>query len=133
GRAEGRIRLAAIADEDLAREAAPGLVVRAEEVRWESGAVLARRVERLGAIVLSERPLRQPDPESLDRAVREGLRAEGLALLRWDEDARGLRERLAFLHRTLGAPWPAVDDDTLLADLDHWLAPDLTTVRRRAD
>ncbi|MFB7877773.1 ATP-dependent helicase C-terminal domain-containing protein [Nocardia sp. NPDC056064] len=133
GRAEGRIRLAAIADEDLAREAAPGLVTRAEEVHWESGAVVARQVERLGAIVLSEKPLRQPDPLALDRAVREGLRAEGLQLLRWDDDARGLRERLAFLHRTLGAPWPAVDDDTLLADLDRWLAPDLTTVRRRAD
>ncbi|WP_336086393.1 ATP-dependent helicase HrpB [Nocardia sp. SSK8] len=133
GRAEGRIRLAAIADEGLARAAAPGLVTEAEEVRWESGAVVARRVERLGAIVLSEKPLREPDPALLERAVREGLRTEGLALLRWDDDARGLRERLAFLHRTLGDPWPAVDDDTLLADLDHWLAPDLTTVRRRAD
>ncbi|MGW4634925.1 ATP-dependent RNA helicase [Nocardia sp. NPDC004415] len=133
GRAEGRIRLAAIADEDLAREAAPGLVTRAEEVHWESGAVVARQVERLGAIVLSEKPLRQPDPVALDRAVREGLRTEGLQLLRWDDNALGLRERLDFLHRTLGAPWPAVDDDTLLADLDRWLAPDLTTVRRRAD
>ncbi|MGS2808469.1 ATP-dependent RNA helicase [Nocardia sp. MW-W600-9] len=133
GRAEGRIRLAAIADEDLARAAAPGSVTQVDEVRWESGDVVARRVERLGAIVLSEKALREPDSRLLEEAVRAGLRSEGLDLLRWDEDARGLRQRLDFLHRTLGAPWPAVDDDTLLADLELWLGPELATARRRSD
>ncbi|GGN84856.1 ATP-dependent helicase HrpB [Nocardia rhizosphaerihabitans] len=133
GRAEGRIRLAAIADEELAREAAPGLVTRADEVQWESGDVVARRVERLGAIVLSEKVLREPDTWLVEQAVREGLQTEGLDLLRWTDDARNLRQRLDFLHRTLGAPWPAVDDDALLADLDHWLGPELATARRRSD
>ncbi|MFI8975871.1 ATP-dependent helicase HrpB [Nocardia asteroides] len=133
GRAEGRIRLAAIVDEDLARAAAPGLVVSAEEVQWESGEVVARRVERLGAIVLTEKPLREPDSALLQEALREGLRSEGLDLLRLDDDARSLRQRLDFLHRTLGAPWPAVDDDALLADLDSWLGPELAGARRRAD
>lgn len=133
GRAEGRIRLAAIADAELARAAAPGLVTRAEEVRWESGDVVARRVERLGAIVLAENPLREPDSHLVAQAVRDGLNAEGLDLLRWDDDARGLRQRLDFLRRTLGEPWPAVDDDALLTDLDAWLGPDLATARRRAD
>ncbi|MEV0075961.1 ATP-dependent helicase C-terminal domain-containing protein [Nocardia neocaledoniensis] len=133
GRAEGRIRLAAIADEDLARAAAPGLVTRADEVRWEAGEVVARRVERLGAIVLAEKPLREPDARLVAQAVRDGLTAEGLELLRWEDDARGLRQRLDFLHRVLGDPWPAVDDDALLADLDAWLAPELATARRRAD
>ncbi|MEV6661465.1 ATP-dependent helicase HrpB [Nocardia fluminea] len=133
GRSEGRIRLAAIADEDLAREAAPGLVVAADEVRWDGGDVVARRVERLGAIILSEKPLRQPDKALMEQAVRQGLRVEGLGLLRWSDDARSLRERLDFLHRTLGAPWPAVDDAALLADLDTWLGPELSTARRRSD
>lgn len=133
GWAEGRIRLAAIADEELAREAAPGLVTRADEVQWESGDVVARRVERLGAIVLSEKVLREPDTWLVEQAVREGLQTEGLDLLRWTDDARNLRQRLDFLHRTLGAPWPAVDDDALLADLDHWLGPELATARHRSD
>ncbi|MFD6101798.1 ATP-dependent helicase HrpB [Nocardia salmonicida] len=133
GRAEGRIRLAAIADEDLAREAAPGLVVLADEVRWDGGDVVARRVERLGAILLSEKVIRQPDRLLVEQAVRQGLQLEGLGLLRWNDDARGLRQRLNFLHRTLGAPWPAVDDDALLADLDTWLGPELSTARRRSD
>nr|QIE08727.1 ATP-dependent RNA helicase [Nocardia sp.] len=133
GRAEGRIRLAAIADEDLAREAAPGLLTGGDEVRWDGGDVVARRVERLGAIVVAEKPLRTPDPDLVRRAVRQGLRTEGLDLLRWSDDARNLRQRLDFLHRTLGAPWPAVDDVGLVSDLDSWLGPELAAARRRAD
>ncbi|MFD3507384.1 ATP-dependent helicase C-terminal domain-containing protein, partial [Nocardia sp. NPDC058666] len=133
GRAEGRIRLAAIADEELAREAAPGLVVVADEVRWDGGDVVARRVERLGAILLSEQTIRKPDQQLVEKAVRQGLRSEGLDLLRWSDDARSLRQRLDFLHRTLGAPWPAVDDEALLSDLESWLTPELSTARRRAD
>jgi ATP-dependent helicase HrpB len=38
---------------------------------------------------------------------------------------------MAFLHRVLGPPWPAVDDETLLSDVDSWL--DLSCARRRAD
>ncbi|MEU6582329.1 ATP-dependent helicase HrpB [Nocardia sp. NPDC046763] len=133
GRAEGRIRLAAKADEQLARRAAANLLETADEVDWADGDLVARRVRRLGAIVLSEQPLREPDPSLVSAALLCGLRATGLDLLRWDEDARSLRQRLDFLHRTLGAPWPAVDDATLLAAAGTWLAPELSTARRRAD
>ncbi|WP_306358420.1 ATP-dependent RNA helicase [Nocardia sp. CC213A] len=133
GRAEGRIRLAATADAELAGQAAPALLATADEVDWVDGEVVARRVERLGAITLSARPLRDPDPALLAAALRRGLREHGVGLLRWDADARTLRARLDFLHRTLGAPWPAVDDDSLLDDMDRWLGPELDTARRRAD
>ncbi|MFE3059036.1 ATP-dependent helicase HrpB [Nocardia sp. NPDC059239] len=133
GQAEGRIRLAAKADEQLARQAAANLLETVDEVDWADGDLVARRVRRLGAIVLSEQPLREPDPSLVSAALLRGLRATGLDLLRWDEDARSLRQRLDFLQHTLGAPWPAVDDATLLADAETWLAPELSTARRRAD
>ncbi|WP_433591475.1 ATP-dependent helicase HrpB [Nocardia sp. CA-145437] len=133
GQSEGRIRLAAKADEQLARQAAANLVTTVDEVDWVDGDLVARRVRWLGAIVLSEQPLRDPNPELVSAALLRGLRATGLGLLRWTEDARTLRQRLDFLHRTLGAPWPAVDDDTLLADSEIWLAPEFSTARRRAD
>ncbi|MFF2555907.1 ATP-dependent helicase HrpB [Nocardia sp. NPDC058058] len=133
GRAEGRIRLAAMADEQLARQAAPDLLVRADEVDWVDGDVVARRVERLGAIVLSERPLPSPDRALVEQALRRGLSTQGLRLLRWNADAVGLRQRLDFLHRTLGAPWPAMDDPALLDDSESWLGPELATANRRAD
>ncbi|MEV6275316.1 ATP-dependent helicase HrpB [Nocardia sp. NPDC051832] len=130
GRSEGRIRLAATADAELARRAAPNLLGADDEVDWIDGDVVARRVTRLGAIVLSEKPLRDPDPALLAAAVRRGFT---LDLPRWDADALALRQRLDFLHRTLGAPWPAVDDAALLAGLDSWLGPELGAARRRAD
>ncbi|WP_201954250.1 ATP-dependent RNA helicase [Nocardia acididurans] len=133
GRSEGRIRLAAVADEQLARRAAPTLLRMAEEVDWIGGDVVARRVERLGAIVLSEKPIRDPEPAQVEAALRRGLGESGLSLLRWSADAESLRQRLDFLHRTLGDPWPAVDDESLLAAMDSWLAPDLGGARRRAD
>ncbi|MFG1793381.1 ATP-dependent helicase HrpB [Nocardia sp. NPDC049149] len=133
GRSDARIRLAAVADEQLARRAAANLLVTEEQVAWVDGDVVARRVERLGAIVLSEHALRDPDRQLLSAALLHGLASSGLGLLRWDEEALALRQRLDFLHRTLGAPWPPVDDESLLATADTWLGPELATARRRTD
>ncbi len=133
GRVSARVRLAVALDEATAGEAGAGLRRTVDEVAWSGGDVVARRVERLGAIVLTERPLARPDPALLEAAVLDGLRREGLAALRWTRDATGLRERLAFCHRSLGAPWPDVGDDALLAAAPDWLGPDLAGVRRRAD
>ncbi|MET9000569.1 ATP-dependent helicase C-terminal domain-containing protein [Amycolatopsis sp. NPDC004169] len=125
GRVHGTIRLAAAADEALAVKA--GSVSEVDEVSWD-GDVVARRVRRLGAIVLSEKPLKNADVHD---ALVTGLRTEGLGLLKWSQDATRLRERMAFLHRVLGPPWPPVDDAALLSDVDSWL--DLGTARRKAD
>ncbi len=129
GRAHGTIRLAAAADASLAVRAAPALVSEVDEVAWSGGDVVARRIRRLGAITLSSSPLTSPDPALVRSALVDGLRAEGLGLLRWSEDASRLRDRLAFLHRVLGAPWPAVDDAALLSTVDSWLG----NARRRSD
>jgi ATP-dependent helicase HrpB len=133
GRTQGKIRLAARADQALAERAAPALLSETDEIGWAGGDVVARHVRRLGAIVLRERPLPDPDPERVRAALVDGLRAEGLDLLRWHDSATRLRQRLALLHRALGDPWPAVDDDALLAAAPTWLGPELATARRRAD
>ncbi len=61
--ASARVRLAAVVDEDTARLAAGHLRFSGEEVRWVDGDVVARSVERLGAVELSVRALKQPRPE----------------------------------------------------------------------
>ncbi|MFF1609049.1 ATP-dependent helicase HrpB [Amycolatopsis sp. NPDC058278] len=125
GRVHGTIRLAAAADETLAVRT--GQVSEVDEVTWD-GDVVARRVRKLGAIVLSEKPLKHADVRD---ALVTGLKSEGLGLLKWSQDAIRLRERMAFLHRVLGPPWPPVDDAALLSDVDSWL--DLGTARRKSD
>ncbi|WP_405425504.1 ATP-dependent RNA helicase [Streptomyces erythrochromogenes] len=132
--ASARIRLAAVVDEDTALAAAAHLRSDAEEVHWEDGDVVARAAQRLGAVELAVRPLRNADPALVRAALLEGLRAEGLDLLRWSPDARALRARLGFLHRTLGGAWPDVESDGMLLErADDWLEPELSRARRRAD
>lgn len=133
GRAAARVRLAAVVDERTARDAAAWALERYEEVRWAQGDVVARRVERLGAVELAAAPLRSPDPAAVRAALLDGLTAEGTGLLRWSRDARELRQRMAFVHRVLGAPWPDVAEDALLARAGEWLGPELAAARRRAD
>ncbi|MCX5408000.1 ATP-dependent helicase HrpB [Streptomyces sp. NBC_00335] len=132
--ASARVRLGALIDEETARAAAGHLFRSGEEVHWEDGDLVARSVERLGAIELAARPLRTPDRDLVRDALLDGLRTDGLGLLRWTPDSQALRARLGFLHRTLGPPWPDVaDDGELLERADDWLEPELSRARRRGD
>ncbi|ALV49665.1 ATP-dependent RNA helicase [Streptomyces althioticus] len=133
GRGHARVLLGAAVDEDVARWAAGTLLDRREEVHWADGDVVARRVERLGAVELTERPLTDAGPAPVRAALLDGLRREGFGLLRWPAGAQVLRQRLAFLHARLGEPWPDVSDEALHARVDEWLEPELSRARRRAD
>ncbi|MGK9458631.1 ATP-dependent RNA helicase [Streptomyces sp. G6] len=133
GKGHARVQLGAVVDEATARLAAGALLEERDEVHWAGGDVVARRVERLGAVELTARPLAAPDSSLVRDALLEGLRREGLGLLRWPADAEVLRQRLAFLRRRLGDPWPDVSDDALHARVDEWLEPELSRARRRAD
>ena len=130
GRASARVRLAVPLTEDLAREVVG--VHRVEEVGWQGGDVVARRVERLGALELSARPVRDPDPRLVAAAVAEGLRREGLAVLTWSAAARSLQQRVACCRAAFGDPWPDLSDEALLAD-PGWLGAALPRVRSRRD
>ncbi|WP_228898813.1 ATP-dependent helicase C-terminal domain-containing protein [Streptomyces sp. DH1] len=133
GRGHARVRLGAVVDEATARRAAGALLEERDEVHWSGGDVVARRVERLGAVELRARPLTSPDPALVRNALLEGVREEGLGLLRRSAEAQALRQRLAFLRHRLGEPWPDVSDDALHARVDEWLEPELSRARRRAD
>ncbi|MEU1405117.1 ATP-dependent helicase HrpB [Streptomyces sp. NPDC005728] len=133
GKGHARVRLGAAVHEDVARAAAGALLEERDEVHWADGDVVARRVERLGAIELAVRPLKDVGPGLVRGALLEGLRQEGFGLLRWSPEAEVLRQRLAFLHIRLGAPWPDVSGEALHVRVDEWLEPELGRARRRAD
>ncbi|MFF4013570.1 ATP-dependent helicase HrpB [Streptomyces sp. NPDC001843] len=133
GKGHARVRLGAAVDDGLARVAAGALYEERDEVRWADGDVVARRVERLGAVELGVRPLKEVDSGLVREALLEGLRQEGFGLLRWSAEAVGLRQRLAFLRLRVGEPWPDVSDEALHARVDEWLEPELGRARRRAD
>lgn len=135
-RAEGRaadgtgavIRLAAPISEGEALSLGGALLVGERAARIEGGRVRVREERRLGAILLSSSPA-SPRPEDAGPAFATHLREAGLSALRWTEGALALRARLALLHRELGEPWPAVDDEALLSRLSDWLTADLERLR----
>ena len=131
GEREARVRAAAPIDEATALEAAGSRWSETDEVAWVDGGVRSRRVTRLGAIELAAAPLDRPPAHRVAEAVREGLRTDGLGLLRWTDTARSLRERVGFLHTVLGEPWPETTDEALLARLPEWL--DTGSVRGARD
>jgi ATP-dependent helicase HrpB len=124
GGVDARIRLAApVQPEDLAVDFAERIAVE-DSVAWDrrEERVVARSLQRLGALVLGAAPVRQPAPEAVARALLEGIRLKGLANLGWSAAARQLQSRILFLRRILPeGQWPDVSDGTLEARLEEWL------------
>jgi ATP-dependent helicase HrpB len=91
--------------------------------------VRARKVTRLGAIIFEEKPLPRPTGAAAQAALADGVRLIGIGALPFSKAALQLRERIGFLHRTIGEPWPDVSDRALLDSLGDWLLPFQTDIR----
>jgi ATP-dependent helicase HrpB len=133
--AEARIRLAAPLSLATVEELFGERFVTEEEVRFDprEAAVAARRVTRLGSLVIKEQMLADADPERVAAVLCRGIRARGLAVLPWGDAARQLRARVAFLHGREPDAWPDLSDEALLAGLEDWLGPYLAGCRRLSD
>lgn len=121
---EARIVAAAALSEDDIRAVMGDRIERSTVSTFDLATRSLRVSERvrLGAITLADRPLPRPKGEEADRAVLDALREHGLDLLRPGPAAQNLRQRLGWLHREFGAPWPDVSDAALRDGLDLWLA-----------
>ncbi len=133
-RRESRIFLAAPVTLDDLESGFGDLLMVEEVVRWdeELDGVSARRRTRLGALVLRDVPLRDPDPGLMRAALTERIAREGIGSLPWSREALRVRERIAFMHRH-DRSWPDVSDEALAAAIEEWLAPHLHGMRRRDD
>lgn len=109
----------------------------ADRSRWHDlcewsrreGRVVARRQERLGALVLDDRIWPDAPSDAMARAALDGIRQLGLP---WTPAARRLRARVE-LARGGGADFPDMTDTALMATLEDWLIPHLGKARTEAD
>ncbi len=138
-KADGRIRLAASLDADDVVMAAGGDVVTATTIAWDRARndVRQRTERRLDGLVLMavEGPADAADARAVEVLV-DHVRSTRLAALHWSDGARDLQHRASFAaRRDARVVWPEIDDATLLATLDDWLAPELRARRAagRAD
>lgn len=128
GRAgEGRILLAAKISE---AEIESGFVSHIEDATdfafdEKSASLRARKVRRLGAINLSEKPLPIETGQESAEALAEGIARLGLDRLPWSAHQRQLLERVRYLREQNGDPWPDLSGESLLTSVKEWLAPAL--------
>jgi ATP-dependent helicase HrpB len=132
--ASAQIRLAAPLSREQLETALGKQMSEAVETDTDprSGALRARRVRRLDAIVVEEQRV-ELDATQAAGALLDQVRRDGLDALPWNDAATDLRARMQFvtLHTASdGQDWPASDDQTLLADLESWLLPWITGVTR---
>jgi ATP-dependent helicase HrpB len=127
--ARSRILLAAPIPLDEIRMRFADQIERREEITFDpaSESLRRRRSERLGAITLSDRPLRVDiDDAAVDEAARllaEGIATLGIGRLPWTRLLQQWRHRVMFLRRAEGDEWPDLSDAALAATARDWLAP----------
>jgi ATP-dependent helicase HrpB len=123
--ANSRIASAAAVSEDDIRTALGNRIRSESQISFDvqKRSLRSRSIERLGAITLSERQAPPPSGEAANTALLAAIRTHGLAILPWDKPALLLRERLGWLHRALGEPWPDMSDEALMTGLEEWLLP----------
>ena len=127
GAASARILAAAAMSAAEVEEAAGPAIRQADELTFDPNAraLRARRVRRLGALVLADKPLPVPATEEAARALARGLAGLGLSALPWSKALAQWRERILFLRRAEGDEWPDLSDAALSATAEDWLAPHL--------
>jgi ATP-dependent helicase HrpB len=134
GETEGLIYSAAPLDVYLLRKHLATHLRTEDVVRWDGQqqAVVARREERFGALVLDSKPLTDADANEMRAAMLDGIRRLGIEALPWTREVREWQARVLSLRQWLPAEnWPDVSDMVLRETLDDWLGPYLDGITRR--
>ena len=118
----GRVFLAApIAPDDLEKE----FVKEVDNIAWDTkqGCVVMQREQRIGKLMLSQKPIHDADKERLKGIVCEAMKKDGLTMLAWSEKAvEQVQRRVAQV-----AAWhpemalPDVSTEHLLSTAADWL------------
>jgi ATP-dependent helicase HrpB len=96
-----------------------------------SQSLRARRLRRLGAIVLSEQTLAVAPSADNSALLAKGLIAQGLERLPWSKETKQWRDRVAFLARAEPGEWPDLSDGALRDP--EWLAAFLANATSHGD
>ena len=120
--ATGRVFLAAPLDpEDLNAE----FVKEVDNISWDTkqGCVVMQREQRIGKLMLSEKPIHDADKEQVKSIVCEAMKKDGLTMMAWNEKAVEQVQRrvaqVAAWHPELALP--DVSTEHLLSTAADWL------------
>ncbi|MEL6643189.1 MAG: ATP-dependent helicase HrpB [Pseudomonadota bacterium] len=123
---EARVRQAIAIGEGELREVLGDRIGWVDLCEWSrrEGLVVARRQERLGAVVLDDRVWREVPEEAVARSMLDGVRQLGLAL---SPAAERFRARVMLARGAVDVP--DMSDAALMETLEDWLLPHLSAVK----
>lgn len=103
-----------------------------ELVEWDEKLerVIAEQQQRIGSLVVRRQVITDVSNEQCAVALIKGLRKKGIDSLNWSEETREWQARVERLRAVehSNSDLPAVDDETLMAQLETWLLPYLNNI-----
>jgi ATP-dependent helicase HrpB len=87
-----------------------------------SASLRARRIRKLGGLILSERTLPVAPGAEAAKLLAEGVAGLGVARLPWSKAQLQFRDRVNFLRKAEGGEWPDLSDHALAGTAANWLA-----------
>jgi ATP-dependent helicase HrpB len=133
--ASSRIVLAAAITLDEIEARFAGQIEDRDAVTFDSNSasLRARRVRRLGSLVLAEQTKQvKPDAETA-RVLAQGIVSLGIDRLDWSNAALQFRNRVEFLRNAEGDEWPDLSNEGLARNTADWLEPLLADKTARSD
>jgi ATP-dependent helicase HrpB len=112
------------------------MVKEKELVEWDTkkGGFKAEKNLCIGHIILQSKPLRKFDEEQKIAAISKAISKEGEWLLDWDKEITQWQNRVLSLKKWNPAGgWPDVSTSTLLENIEEWLAPYLSQIKKPED
>ena len=124
------IRSAVMLDERLFDSALSDSVTIETIAEWDkqSNRFIAEERQKIGGLTLQKTRLKNVPAQAKSAALIEHIRKQGLALLPWTAELEQWCARVSLLRTIEGDNWPDVSHEGLLASLEDWLAPYLSTV-----
>jgi len=123
---DSKIYLAAEITENQIYEYFSDLITVETRVSWNNKESIVKTVqqEKLGALVLREKPIPSPSLEQISDALIIGIREKGISQLPWNKTSTSLRHRIEFIrHQFPNDNWPDLSDKHLSDTLEEWLKP----------
>lgn len=134
--ADAWIRDAVVLEQEQLVALVPEQITQQAKVYWNDSKqkVMAELQTRLGQLILSRKPLPNPDPEQVAEALLAAVAKKGLQLLPWSNAAKSLCERSCLAAQwRLSEEWPDLSESGLKQSLSEWLLPYLAGMRSLAE
>ncbi|MGC9461843.1 ATP-dependent helicase C-terminal domain-containing protein, partial [Vibrio genomosp. F10] len=99
---------------------------RSSDLEWNEnkGRLIGEEQVKLTNLVITRQPLTQLDKQKMTEALLGYVKQKGLSVLNWSQSANDLLVRIRCGAAWLpDLSWPAMDEASLLKELDVWLAP----------